>query len=47
MMPGTDSKYNASEGKKVQKIYKPVQYSEFLLSKVGSNFDSGKGKYDS
>lgn len=28
------------------KIYHPVVYGDFLLKKVGNNFDSGKGKYD-
>jgi len=28
------------------KEYKPTVYGEFLLAKVGSNFDGGKGKYD-
>lgn len=30
----------------VEKHYKPVVYGEFLLSKVGNNFATGKGKYD-
>ncbi|KAI0712195.1 Clavaminate synthase-like protein [Earliella scabrosa] len=28
------------------KTYKSVVYGEFLLNKVGSNFDTGKGRYD-
>ena len=28
------------------KEYKPVVYGQFLLGKVTSNFDTGKGKYD-
>ncbi|KAI0699114.1 Clavaminate synthase-like protein [Cytidiella melzeri] len=30
----------------IQKTYQPVVYGEFLLGKVGSNFDTGRGKYD-
>ena len=26
--------------------YEPVRYGEFLKKKVGSNFDTGKGRYD-
>ncbi|OJT15278.1 hypothetical protein TRAPUB_8200 [Trametes pubescens] len=29
-----------------RKTYQPVVYGEFLLRKVGSNFDTGKGRYD-
>lgn len=28
------------------KEYNPVVYGQFLLNKVGNNFDTGKGKYD-
>jgi len=28
------------------KLYTPVTYGQFLLKKVGSNFGTGKGKYD-
>lgn len=28
------------------KTYSPVVYGEFLLNKVGNNFDTGKGRYD-
>ncbi|RPD62391.1 Clavaminate synthase-like protein [Lentinus tigrinus ALCF2SS1-7] len=28
------------------KMYQPVVYGDFLLKKVGSNFDTGKGRYD-
>ena len=31
---------------KAAKKYEPVVYGDFLLKKVGNNFDSGKGKYD-
>jgi isopenicillin N synthase-like dioxygenase len=27
-------------------IYRSVAYGEFLLKKVGNNFDTGRGKYD-
>ena len=30
----------------VKRIYEPVRYGEFLKKKVGSNFDTGKGRYD-
>ncbi|KAH9854658.1 Clavaminate synthase-like protein [Lenzites betulinus] len=30
-----------------RKTYQPVVYGDFLLRKVGSNFDSGMGRYDS
>ena len=29
-----------------EKTYEPVVYGDFLLRKVGSNFDTGKGRYD-
>jgi len=29
-----------------KKVYSPVSYGQFLLKKVGSNFATGKGKYD-
>lgn len=29
-----------------RKTYQPVVYGDFLLRKVGSNFDTGKGRYD-
>ncbi|KAI8978694.1 Clavaminate synthase-like protein [Trametes punicea] len=29
-----------------RKIYEPVVYGDFLLQKVGSNFNTGKGRYD-
>ncbi|KAI0345757.1 Clavaminate synthase-like protein [Trametopsis cervina] len=32
--------------KKLQKKYEPVVYGQFLLNKVGNNFESGKGRYD-
>ncbi|CDO71441.1 hypothetical protein BN946_scf184909.g35 [Trametes cinnabarina] len=32
--------------KGVRKTYQPVVYGEFLLKKVGTNFDTGKGRYD-
>ena len=28
------------------KMYKPIVYGDFLLRKVGSNFDTSKGRYD-
>ena len=40
------------EDKAIRKIpdpikkYQSVVYGEFLLKKVGSNFDTGKGRYD-
>lgn len=30
----------------VRPTYEQVRYGEFLKKKVGSNFDTGKGKYD-
>lgn len=30
----------------VERHYAPVVYGEFLLNKVGNNFNTGKGKYD-
>ncbi|OSD07250.1 Clavaminate synthase-like protein [Trametes coccinea BRFM310] len=32
--------------KGIRKTYQPVVYGDFLLRKVGSNFDTGKGRYD-
>ncbi|KAL7279975.1 hypothetical protein ACG7TL_006386 [Trametes sanguinea] len=32
--------------KGIRKTYQPVVYGDFLLKKVGSNFDTGKGRYD-
>ncbi|KAH9891620.1 Clavaminate synthase-like protein [Cubamyces lactineus] len=29
-----------------EKTYQPVVYGDFLLRKVGNNFDTGKGRYD-
>ena len=29
-----------------RKSYEPVVYGEFLLKKVGNNFDEGTGRYD-
>ncbi len=29
-----------------RKTYKPIVYGDFLLKKVGSNFHTGKGRYD-
>ena len=29
------------------KQYSPLVYGDFLLKKVGNNFDTGKGRYDS
>lgn len=29
-----------------EKEHKPIVYGQFLLGKVTSNFDTGKGKYD-
>lgn len=34
------------EGTTVKPNYEPVRYGEFLKKKVGSNFDTGKGRYD-
>ncbi|KAI9058326.1 Clavaminate synthase-like protein [Trametes sanguinea] len=32
--------------KGLRKTYQPVVYGDFLLKKVGSNFNTGKGRYD-
>ena len=34
------------QAKMAEKKYEPVRYGEFLTRKVGSNFATGKGKYD-
>jgi len=39
-----DYAHNAWDGS--GKIYHPIVYGDFLLKKVGNNFDTGKGKYD-
>jgi len=45
-MQAEDSNFLHPDEGTVKPNYEPVRYGDFLKKKVGSNFDTGKGRYD-